>query len=686
MDGRHSEVVDRYDTLSRRIRITWDQPHTEGSSGAKELSELFLLYDPSQDLSNLLAEKGSILVKETVAVPQDYNKDIYTMIRHWIGETDREHASTKFGEQDIQAFHDVVSETWFCVLDAREMKLTHLPKTEKGEPAPYVALSYVWGMHKAATHETNISNIMRRKEKFSIKLMDLPLTIQDAIQLVRGLGVRYIWIDSLCISQGSLMSWRLNAESMHLIFGNAYFTICAADGDSNTGLRAIKAGNPKTRDAPMRASIKPDLDVITSRSPESIIEASKWIERGWTFQEHLLSPRCLVFAGGRLFFQCRTSNCDDAGLQWFSDWSQSPLRTLRDLKERPIWFYTTCVELYTGRNLTRPEDILRAFNGVSRLIEDHMHAPLFFGLPSSHFDFVLLWRPKSGKERRPARADEDAEFPSWSWSGWQQPKKPQAGTSVRYPPDMLKAGVDLHDWLLNHTWIVWYIRDKNGNLEPLWQGDKTYIEGTRRVAERWQGYMGGWNSHIDEPKNDVSAYGQRYHHLSSKFEIRRTEFERTLPNNPFGVRISRKRNPPYQPVLQFWTWKRKFYIYQNENPEPGHDLVRLDVLDKNRDWCGTVVIDKQWASEKLDDPLRSPLCEFIALSDARKFAPNECIADSWNRYIPKDLEDLDWDLYNVMLVEYKYDRLVWERKGLGKVLKAAFEPLDESRWTEITLG
>ncbi len=327
------------------------------------------------------------------------------------------------------------------VLDVREMKLTHLPKKDDGEPELYVALSYVGAMHDSTSHETNAANIKGRTENFSIKLMDLPLTIQDAIQLVRALGVRYIWIDSLCISQGSLMSWGPNAESMHLIFGNADFTICAAVGDSKTGLRAIKADNPKTIDTPLRAKIKPDLDVITTRSPESIIEVSKWMARGWTFQEHLLSPRCLIFAGGRLFFQCRTSNCDDAGIQWFSDWSQSPLRTLADLKKRPMWFYTTCVELYTGRNLTRPEDILRAFNGVSRLIEDHMHAPFFFGLPSCHFDFALLWRPKSGKERRPANFDEDAEFPSWSWSAWQQPKNAQVGTSVRYPPDMLKAGL-----------------------------------------------------------------------------------------------------------------------------------------------------------------------------------------------------------------------------------------------------
>ncbi len=121
--------------------------------------------------------------------------------------------------------------------------------------------------------------------------------------------------------------------------------------------------------------------------------------------------------------------------------------------------------------------------------------------------------------------------------------------------------------------------------------------------------MGGWNSHINEPKNDVSAYGQRDHHVNSNIKLQRTEFEHTLPADDFCVRISRKRNAPYQPLLQFWTWKREFYIYQNNaNPKPDHDLVRLDVLDKSRDWCGTVVVDKQWTDERLIDPLGDPLC------------------------------------------------------------------------------
>ena len=59
---------------------------------------------------------------------------------------------------------------------------------------------------------------------------------------------------------------------------------------------------------------------------------------------------------------------------------------------------------------------------------------------------------------------------------------------------------------------------------------------------------------------------------------------------------------------------------------------------------------------------------------------------SWTHPIPKNLEDVDWDLYHVMLIEESPDRLVWERKGLGKVLKVAFEPLEREKWAEITLA
>lgn len=34
--------------------------------------------------------------------------------------------------------------------------------------------------------------------------------------LVRAIGQRYLWVDSLCIVQDSTSSWELNAKAMHL--------------------------------------------------------------------------------------------------------------------------------------------------------------------------------------------------------------------------------------------------------------------------------------------------------------------------------------------------------------------------------------------------------------------------------------------------------------------------------------
>lgn len=131
------------------------------------------------------------------------------------------------------------------------------------------------------------------------------------------------------------------------------------------------------------------------------------------------------------------------------------------------------------------------------------------------------------------------------------------------------------------------------------------------------------------------------------------------------------------PILQFFTWKCDFYIARSEDRlGPGEKLVRLDVLNQYGDWCGTVVVDESWAKRH-----NKQLCEFIALSDARKFTEKECT--SWTHPIPENLKDIDWHPYHVMILEKIPDLGVYERRGPGKVLKAAFGP---SKWSEIILS
>jgi hypothetical protein len=338
----------------------------------------------------------------------------------------------------------------------------------------------------------------------------MPRTIRHAIELVERLVLKhssrklcFIRIDSLCIVQDDPTSLPYNSERMHLIFRNAYFTIYAADADPNTGLRALRS-----RHTLEERSIRKDLNLIVSRSPESIIQTSDWCTRGWTFQERILFRRCLVFAGNRIYFQCHKINYDDTGIGWSSDWRKSPLHTMAEVKDRPIRFYMKCVESYTGRNLSFPEDIIKAFDGGSGLLAWSTCAPFFFGLPSSHFDFALLWRPHEGKVRRRGNPETDTHFPSWSWSGWQHEGNPSIGTTVSYLLGVLEGTlIDLHHWLLEHTWIIWYIRDGKGDLRPLWNGYKpTFPERTQKVLQQWRGYEG-----YERGRNitGVDAYGRR---------------------------------------------------------------------------------------------------------------------------------------------------------------------------------
>ncbi len=66
-----------------------------------------------------------------------------------------------------------------------------------GELGQYTALSHCWGTTQHFTTES--TNLAERCKGMSWD--SLPQTFQNAIYLTRSLGIRYLWIDSLCILQ-----------------------------------------------------------------------------------------------------------------------------------------------------------------------------------------------------------------------------------------------------------------------------------------------------------------------------------------------------------------------------------------------------------------------------------------------------------------------------------------------------
>jgi hypothetical protein len=376
---------------------------------------------------------------------------------------------------------------------------------------------------------------------------------------------------------------------------------------------------------------------------------------------------------------------------------------LSDIETTAFAIYMECIRLYTSRQLSEAKDILAAFQGMSNLFGHEMKAPFHFGLPTSHFDIALLWHSNTACQRRLPRPDVDNEFgglvfPSWSWAG-------RAGSNMFYDKDALDGClVNVSQWLAEHTWIQWFIRDGHGDLRPVWRlPKKAQPQNVSWTRSRWLGY--GW---YEETGND--HYGRmvkhEYCYEGSNKPLTKGVFTCHLPEYPFGINkadpsVADKMLFPDQPYLQFWTWSAHLRVLArtrsdvsssesshsqdaSQSHRPGDGLIHCEIEDYCGDWCGTIVLNASWLEEysNLHQDQHS-VHEFIAISEAKQFSEQE--SAMWTYYVPQEQENADWDLFYVLLVT----RIggICYRQGLGKVFKEAFAKsyLPGKEWKEIIM-
>lgn len=114
----------------------------------------------------------------------------------------------------------------------------------------YAALSYVWGRADSdgAFFETVAANVDERSVPHFFAREEnrarIPRTIRDAMAVTRKLGLRYMWVDSLCIVQGgSGERWLEALRKMDNVYGAAHVVICAAASrDAFAGIVNVESG------------------------------------------------------------------------------------------------------------------------------------------------------------------------------------------------------------------------------------------------------------------------------------------------------------------------------------------------------------------------------------------------------------------------------------------------------------
>ncbi|PVH70935.1 HET-domain-containing protein, partial [Cadophora sp. DSE1049] len=287
----------------------------------------------------------------------------------------------------------------------------------------YVALSYRW---KYLGDEKPLLLTDKNKEEFerAIELNKMPQTFQDAVKVTRGLGVQYLWIDSLCIIQGNKDDWNKESQRMKDVYNGAYCTISATCAQSTHG------GFLQKR--PERRFI--GVDTITPSGKEARIyiceaidnfeeevEKAKLHKRGWIFQERALSRRTLHFAKNQAYLECGDGICSETMTKlfkresfFFSD-ANFPEQALEFHKGMKIKYYETIYQKYSKLNFSNPEDRAVAMEGLESKILEAYQSGGQFGLLHNHFERSIMWQ-RPGKDPMKLIEHSNMEkIPSLSW-------------------------------------------------------------------------------------------------------------------------------------------------------------------------------------------------------------------------------------------------------------------------------
>ncbi|KAM0714042.1 hypothetical protein Q7P37_011006 [Cladosporium fusiforme] len=307
-----------------------------------------------------------------------------------------------------------------------------------GRHGKWAALSYCWGgAPPLTTKETYIANLRA--------LNDLPPLFRDAIIIARGLGLRYLWIDTLCIIQGDEKDWERECTRMADVYAKAAVTISgpAATSPEDSLLHTRPTGTTcrfQHKNHVLTANLSPIEPSSYSSIPKQ--EPSTLSQRAWVFQERLLSPRTIYFGTQQVYWECRTAEFFESCLHPMplvgATIAHSPvskdvfredqLASVNRADLRQLW--RKMVERFSVCDLSYQGDRLPALSALASRMADRLQDTYLAGIWTGDLQRDLAWYRNSNKDENDARlsgrtvdqldgADTTNRTyiaPSWSWA------------------------------------------------------------------------------------------------------------------------------------------------------------------------------------------------------------------------------------------------------------------------------
>jgi hypothetical protein len=283
----------------------------------------------------------------------------------------------------------------------------------------------------------------------ALPITEIPKVFQNAFDITRKVGIKYLWIDSLCIVQDSRSDWEIESKKMGDIYFNAVLNIAATGFmDGSTGLFTQR--NPDLVEPVQlelhdkicenhRHNREPGKYLVVVRDIwEMGVEEAPLNKRGLVVQERFLSPRIIHFGTRQLFWECaRLEACESFpnGLPHAATKEHSrklkkntafyragPSNPTKDHRPR-LDQWSSAIIAYTSSGLTYKSDKMIAISGLARKIQDPSTGSYLAGPWHKMIVAQLLWhvkgfswKPRPIEYRCPSWSPFSTDNPVFQWS------------------------------------------------------------------------------------------------------------------------------------------------------------------------------------------------------------------------------------------------------------------------------
>jgi hypothetical protein len=371
---------------------------------------------------------------------------------HWFEDCKHQHRQCRLeADANEQKFYPP------RLLDVTQSPLRLVPKDFVDRPHEYAALSHCWGQESFLTLTADQLLVF---ERAGIPFDDLPENFQNAVKICRGLHIKYLWIDSLCIIQsgsGSFEDWSIHVRLMKDIY--AFSDVCIATAAASKATESTFNTRNPARITPAIVNVRL-LSSSTRPIPHLVLGGDHSLRgyrnaplasRAWALQERLLSPRIVTFARQQVFWEC-CETVDQIFCETFPSGvpgqgvylsKRGPFNLPKtrgnftsgrhDIGLRLTWL--DLIETYCECDLTRPnEDKFAAFAGIAAgMAVDIEQQQYIAGFFRDEMPTCLLWyvRAEAVPDSRPRPSDGSYRAPTWSWAATDTPIsfwRPGSGT------------------------------------------------------------------------------------------------------------------------------------------------------------------------------------------------------------------------------------------------------------------